>query len=201
MKFDRLSAAFGAVASAFVVGLFGLWGSTAGSLQAQPISGDPTVAELQRRVQELDSAAQRAQVITVVYQLDTAGLHDIDESLQAGSIPSGALGRVRRARIVAQSVMWPDGLRTTATQLVGQLTQLESALRDEDVERARGPAHAAHDGEHDVSDQAYAWLAASPAIAAPSPSTVSAPGAQPSMPAATEEHDDHDHDDHSDHSH
>jgi hypothetical protein len=102
--------------------------------------------------------AMKAQVMHATYQLDSSGFHDIDESTRAGSIPAGALGSVRRARIVAQSTEWPDALKPMADDLVTSMKALEEALRTEDPAKAADLAAKVHDGGHDLSSAVYTWL-------------------------------------------
>src|SRR4051812_45502295 len=69
--------------------------------QPQPVAAD-----------QADNAyllAQKAQIAHAAYQLDSAGLHAIDEGSHAGTIPPGALGAVRKARIALQVTDWPEG--------------------------------------------------------------------------------------------
>jgi hypothetical protein len=118
--------------------------------------------EFPRRVPtttESFSAAQVAQVATAVYQMDSAGLHDLDEALAAGRIPRGALGSVQRVRVVVQATTWPAAMRPMVAQFVEHATRLEAALRAEDVARAAPEAHEVHELGHDISRAAYAWLA------------------------------------------
>jgi hypothetical protein len=173
MKLDRRSALIGAVSSAAVVTLVLSFGPSVQETTAQAVPVDQQVAQLRQENQALMSVAQRAQVMTVIYQLDNAGFHGLDEKVTAGEIPAGALGLVRRARIAAQATMWPESLHGTATQLIEELTHLESAVRDEDVARAKGPAHEVHELGHGISDQAYSWLSGAP-----------------STPSLTHDHDD-----------
>ena len=102
--------------------------------------------------------AVKAQVMHTVYQLDVSGFHALDESTHAGTIPAGALGSVRRARIMAQATEWPETLKPNADSMVSQLLALETALRNEDAAAAAGPAGQVHDIGHDLSAKAYDWL-------------------------------------------
>jgi hypothetical protein len=145
-------------------------GTTPSSAQISP--AEQQIAELRQQLSGAQIAAQRAQVIAVVYQLDTAGFHALDEAVSAGRIPAGSLGQVRRGRIALQATTWPEGLRDTANRMASAMAQLEPALRDEDANRAKGPASDVHELGHDLSDQAYTWLgsgspAAAPATTAP----------------------------------
>jgi hypothetical protein len=103
--------------------------------------------------------AQKAQVIATIYHLDKSGLHALDESLAAGTIPSGALGNVRRARIAAMATDWPEPTRETARKVIDAMGELETALRAEDVEKAAPLAKDVHEHEHDLSAATYDWLA------------------------------------------
>jgi hypothetical protein len=103
-------------------------------------------------------AAIKAQVMTATYQLDKAGLHAVDEGAKAGTIASGALGEVRRARIAIQATEWPDALKSMAANEVVILKSLEEALRTEDASKVMDPATRAHDTGHDLSAAVYTWL-------------------------------------------
>ncbi len=135
-----------------VIGL--IIGMTIVSISAL-LSVGPRPAEAQ---QDLALAAQKAQVMAVIYQLDSAGLHDLDVKLNNGEFVAGALGRVRRARIATQATQWPQEVQPMATELVQHLQALEGTLRDEDVAAAARPVTAAHDVEHNLSDKVYGWL-------------------------------------------
>ena len=109
--------------------------------------------------------AQKAQVIATTYQLDRAGLHEIEEALISGAVPAGALGTVRKARAAATATDWPEPLRQSANQVAEKLAALEAALRAEDAVKAAPLARDAHEAEHDFSTTAYGWLMGSPASA------------------------------------
>lgn len=158
MTFISRSALTGALGAALALGLVAVLAPPATPVGAQLTSVDAAMEALRQEAHQARAAAERAQVLAVVYQVDGAGLHDLDESVQAGAIPAGSLGRVRRTRIAVESVAWPQSIRETAHELAAHLRQLESAIRDEDVEAATGPAHEAHEVGHDLSGAAYAWL-------------------------------------------
>lgn len=162
------SMAIGTVVGAVAVAL--AWGAssfatpvaaqTPGAPATAPSSQvDQQLAELRRLVQGVDVAAQRAQVIAVVNQLNGVDLHELDEGLDAGKpIPPTALGQVRRARTSVQAINWPATARSTVNRLADEMTKLETALRDENADRAKEPAHNSHDLAHDLSDLAFSWL-------------------------------------------
>jgi hypothetical protein len=122
---------------------------TLGSV-AQPVAAD--------QAENAYMLAQKAGVAHAIYALDNAGLHAIDEGSNAGTIPAGALGKVRQARIAAQSTEWPDGLKEMATNEVTTLKALEEAIRTEDPAQVGPVATKAHDDGHDLSAAVYTWL-------------------------------------------
>src|SRR3954467_10019770 len=88
---------------------------------AQPVAAD--------QAESAYMLAQKAAVAHAIYQLDSAGLHGIDEGAKAGTIPPGALGTIRRARIAVQMAEWPDALKDMAMDQVAAMKTLEDALR------------------------------------------------------------------------
>jgi hypothetical protein len=122
----------------------------------------PTAAQqapMEQQLAEVRAAAQRAQMIATTYQLDSSGLHDLDVALnEQGQLVSGALGKVRKARIATQTTAWPHEMEETAGKLVVQMLLLEQGLRDENVEAAKGPAKEVHDIAHDLSAMTYDQL-------------------------------------------
>ena len=116
----------------------------------------PAVAADEAEVAHM--TAVKAQVMHATYQLDDSGLHAIDEATMPARSQPGALGTVRRARIVTQSTDWPDALKPMATELVGTMKALEAALRTEDPAQAADLATKVHDGGHDLSAAVYTWL-------------------------------------------
>src|SRR3954452_16608355 len=117
---------------------------------AQPVAAD--------QAENAYMLAQKAQVAHAIYQLDSSGLHGIDDGAKAGTIPPGALGAVRRARISVQAAEWPDALKDMAMEQVTAMKTLEEALRTEAPTKVAEPAAKVHDGGHELSDAVYGWL-------------------------------------------
>jgi hypothetical protein len=116
---------------------------------------------------DLQLSIQKTQAMTTAYQLDTSGLHDLDVRMNNGEFVSGALGKVRKARIAVQSTMWPHEMQDTANALVAEMTSLETALRNEDVAGGAPYAKQVHDVAHVLSDGVYTWLSTGQAPSAP----------------------------------
>jgi len=106
-----------------------------------------------------ESAGQAFRVTSAVYLLDTAGLHDLDVRLnEEGVIEPSDAGRVARVARLLSSVDWPEPLVTKAMTLTNVLTELTTALTDDDLETAAPLATLAHDVQHDFSHAAEHWL-------------------------------------------
>ena len=138
--------------------LYGLAGLVAGAALALTTSGYSTRGASADEAENAMRMAQKAQVIAVTFQLDKSGFHDLDESLAAGTMPSGALGNVRRARIALVATDWPEAMHETVRELGGHMMALEEALRAEDVAGAAPHAKKVHDVGHDLSAAVYTML-------------------------------------------
>lgn len=140
---------------------------------AQPAEDEPTLPELADRLAALEaqvaelthkSAAHTTSpdanaVTTAVYLLDTAGLHDLDVRLNEEKLiePSDA-GKVARVARLLSSVSWPEALATDAEALIGLLTELATALGEDDADAAAPLATQVHEVQHDFSHAAEHWL-------------------------------------------
>jgi len=148
LSLNRLALPFAGLALA-TAGVFSI---TVSSGRAQPRPA-PTA-------EQAYTAAITAQVALASFQLDNAGLHALDEATAKGEITSGALGRVRRARIVVAATQWPDAMKSMADEFIEHAMHLESALQAEDAALAHPHAEELHEVGHKLSDTAYQWLAA-----------------------------------------
>lgn len=146
MSYQRFALPFAGLALA-VAGVAGFTGAGVAQQTRPPATADQAMM-----------AAQVAQVAIATYQMDNAGLHDLDEATAAGRIPAGALGKVRRTRIVAQATQWPESIQPKINEFVEHAMKLEDALKAEDARAAAPDAAEVHDLGHEISDAAYNWL-------------------------------------------
>ena len=103
---------------------------------------------------------QAFRVTNAVYLLDTAGLHDLDVQLnEEGVIEAGDSGRVARVARLLGTVDWPEPLATEVITLTTLLTDLATALENDDVTAAAPLATQVHEVQHDFSHAAEHWLA------------------------------------------
>lgn len=104
-------------------------------------------------------AGQAFRVTSAVYLLDTAGLHDLDVRLNEEKvIEPGDAGKVARVVRLLSTVDWPEALATDAVTLTTVLTDLATALTDDNLEAAAPLATQAHEVQHEFSHAAEHWL-------------------------------------------
>lgn len=131
----------------------------------------PTVADLQAQLTALQAqvdelaathaanhAADTNQVVTAVYLLDNAGLHDLDVRLnEEGTIEPGDAGRVARVSRLLAAVAWPEPLATEIVTLTTALADLSTALENDDLDAAAPLATLVHEVQHDFSHAVEHW--------------------------------------------
>ncbi|MCB0082967.1 MAG: hypothetical protein KDE47_18635, partial [Caldilineaceae bacterium] len=108
-----------------------------------------------------DSAPGQAfRVTSAIYLLDTVGLHDLDVRLnEEQDLQPGDAGTVERVAGLLSAVDWPEALASDAMSMTNVLTDLSTALADDDLETAAPLATQAHEVQHDFSHAAEHWLA------------------------------------------
>jgi hypothetical protein len=151
---------------------------------AEPAEDEPTLHDLAARIDALEAqvaeivqgavprstSADASAVTTAVYLLDTAGLHDLDVRLNEEQvIEAGDAGHVARVARLLSSVSWPETLAADAETLIGRLTELATALGEDDVDAAAPLATQAHETQHDFSHAAEEWLGEADLAAMPEP--------------------------------
>ena len=98
-------------------------------------------------------------ILAAMVLIDGAGFHGMDEGLNGGEeIDASWVGKVTRAKQAAQTVDWPEDLKAAADAFIAAATALETALTADDAEAAATAAVAAHETQHDLSHDAYAFL-------------------------------------------
>lgn len=104
-------------------------------------------------------AGQAFRVTSAVYLLDTAGLHDLDVRLNEEKvIDPGDAGKVARVVRLLATVDWPEPLATEAVTLTTVLSDLATALTDDNLEVAAPLATQVHEVQHGFSHAAEHWL-------------------------------------------
>ncbi len=107
--------------------------------------------------------------LSALNNIDGVGFHAVDAALAApgAKIDAAWLGKTRNARIAVAATTWPKELQPQATAFVTAAAALQAALEKDDVAGAAKPAHDAHEAQHDLSADAYNYLAAKSGISVP----------------------------------
>lgn len=108
-----------------------------------------------------DSGSQQSEVLSAISILDGAGLHGIDESInEENEIPADAGTVALKMQAVVELTEWPSDVEDAADQLAQTFSDFAAAVdRDNpDMARAGELAAQAHDQEHDLSHDVWAWL-------------------------------------------
>ena len=127
------------------------------------------IAALQARVVELEVhqdeiAAQGLafpvfDTIAAVYLMNQVDIHALHERIHEGEgIMPGDAGQIKRFALLLSAVEWPVELAEEGAALVETLTQLSSALADDDLENAVPLAFAAHEKQNHFSGSVYDWF-------------------------------------------
>lgn len=111
--------------------------------------------------------------------IDGAGLAAIDSNLNgdAPEIDAAWLGKVERAGLAAQSVMWPDAMAGDVDGFVKAAADLAAALKADDAAAAAPLATAAHEAQAALSEATYAAVAGMAGSGNDAASTLGALGA------------------------
>ncbi|HJS29071.1 MAG TPA: hypothetical protein VJ768_05595 [Anaerolineales bacterium] len=118
------------------------------------------LGDLQTKLAEAEGREQAFQVVIANNALETAGLHEIDESInEQGEIQPEFLGNVNRLRVIASGANWPEALKEDLPALLVTLGNLSAAISADDA-TATGPLAAqAHEQQNELSHKVGEWLA------------------------------------------
>lgn len=109
-----------------------------------------------------DSAGGNAEVASAISILDNAGMHEIDESVNAKKeIPPTAQNTALHMQTVILITEWPSDLKEPAKKLAALFGTMAATLDTPQADLAKvGPAvKAAHDAWHDFSHLGWEYLA------------------------------------------
>ena len=117
------------------------------------------VSSLETQVPAANTAAQNTQMVLALQALSAAGIHEFSTSVDAGALPPGESGPIKRALAAAAAVQWPADLQSQAQDLQAKLSDLLTSLATDDINQIKGPADAAHEVNDTFPDLVYAELA------------------------------------------
>jgi hypothetical protein len=107
-------------------------------------------------------------VISAISIMDKAGLHDIDDSINARqTVPPTARTTALKMQAVTKLTTWPEEFEADAATLTTAFAELAAALDSDkpDLAKAGAAAAKAHDVQHDFSTRVWAHLEAEAGIA------------------------------------
>ena len=117
------------------------------------------IAGLENRIAELELNQNEIAAQGLAYLLDQVDIHALHERLHEGDgIMPGDSGQYKRLVHLLSAVDFPPELAEEGTALVETLTQLASALADDDLESAIPLASAAHEAQHHFSSNVADWF-------------------------------------------
>jgi hypothetical protein len=123
-------------------------------------------------------SVKNSNVLTAIYVMDKAGLHDIDTSINTNkTIPATAANTATQLQTVALITDWPtQQLKDDAKKMADIFATMakETGAATPDMQKAGDAAHAAHEGEHDFSHEVWAYLQSKAGVTS-----------QPTKPAAS----------------
>lgn len=107
------------------------------------------------------SNSAEVDVVSAITTLDNAGLHAIDESINENQeVPADARTKALRMEAVTRLAEWPEEFEDPADELANTFRELATVLDSDspDLARAGELAKRAHDEQHDLSGDIWAWL-------------------------------------------
>lgn len=109
----------------------------------------------QASVDNLSARLQQDEMLNALVTIEALKLHEIDDGVQAGKPDARAVPDVRKFVRVMALTDWAPELKEEARKVHDSGVQLLKALEDGDVEAAKAPSDAAHEGFHDFADNAW----------------------------------------------
>lgn len=119
---------------------------------------DDATSENSAQQSDIDTLGAQVQDNEVLFAIKAIGdlpLHDMDESINAGTIGDRDLPNARSAVRYLAITDWHDSLEEGAADVQDAAERLVNALDDGDVEAAKQPATDLHEGWHEFSDAAW----------------------------------------------
>ena len=119
-------------------------------------SAESTSTASAQDVDAINARIQRNERLFALVTIDGLRLHEIDAQVnEEGVIDPEALPKVRQFVRLQSLTDWPTELATEAEDVRLQGVALLAALEDADLEAAKEPAEAVHEGSHEFNEQVW----------------------------------------------
>jgi hypothetical protein len=102
--------------------------------------------------------ATRANLVATMAQLDAAKLHELNNSIIAGTVPDDAPDNVQKAYQAVASATWPQQLQATAEQLKADLLAMATALTNGNMDEVFYVSGALHGTYHTFGLQVWDYV-------------------------------------------
>lgn len=147
-----------------IIAIVALLAFAAGALFIAACGGDDdNGASAQVEQEQFDALKEqvtKTSILTAMTVFRVDAMHQLDEDVsEATEIDPEWEGRVTRMKRATASVDWPADMREKADALLDHLTELETALKDGDLDGVKTHAPEAHDAWHDLDHDAYPYIA------------------------------------------
>jgi hypothetical protein len=111
---------------------------------------DSNSSAQQSDIDTINATIQDNEVLFAIKAVGDLPLHDMDESINAGTVEDSFLGVSRDAVRYIAITDWPASLEEDAQALEDSAIALVTALDEGDNEAAKQPAADLHEGWHDI---------------------------------------------------
>jgi hypothetical protein len=118
------------------------------------------VDRLTQSIDELNTRISHDEMMYAILQINSLGLHDMDEGLRDGTIESSYAPNTRTAVRLLALTGWTPDLKPEADEVHGHAVDLLKALENEDIDAASAAATELHEGAHQFTDKVWAVVAA-----------------------------------------
>lgn len=128
---------------------------------SQLTSLESRVTALEQQAEPDGHAISPFDVAVTQYIIDTAGFHDMAETLaETKKVEPAYLSAVNRVHAVLSSASWPDELSEQGQALAALLADFAAALEADNGDESARLADEVHEAQHDLSHAIGEWLGA-----------------------------------------
>lgn len=125
-----------------------------------PLENRVTALE-QQQAEPDEHAVSPFDVAVAQYVMDTAGFHDMAETLaETKKVDATYLSTVNRVHTVLSNAPWPEELSEQGLAFVSLLEDFAAALEADNGEESAKLADEVHEAQHDLSHAIGEWLGA-----------------------------------------
>lgn len=176
--------------SAALIGALGVFAAACDDdAETQNNAQQSDVDALQASIDEVNARLSRDEMMYAIIEINSLGLHEMNEGLLAGNIETSYAPNTRTAIRLLALTDWSDDMQADADAIHDHAVDALQALEDENVEAAAAAATELHEGYHAFTDKVWREVAAD--LPADAGGVEAHDDSDASTPAADETPDDH----------